>query len=149
MEREYRPRLRDRLCEDDKAFVDAGEMRKFGYPVGAVLLLIAALTFWRDHMLAARIFGGAGVLLVFFALVRPAALAPVHKAWMRFARALGWFNTRLILVLVFYLVLTPISLVMRLLGKRPLALHRDSGASTYWQPREKKEFDPARYEKHY
>ena len=149
MEREYRPRLRDSVEKAGKPAVDPREMKKFGYPVGAVLLLIAGLTFWRDHLLAARIFGGFGALLVLLAVIRPVALGPIYKVWMKFARALGWFNTRLILALVFYLVITPIGLLMRLLGKRPLSLQWDSQAPTYWLPRDKKEFNPAQYEKHF
>ncbi|MCE5270112.1 SxtJ family membrane protein, partial [bacterium] len=72
-----------------------------------------------------------------------------QKLWMKLAHALGWFNTRLLLILVFYLVLTPVGLLMRLFGKRPLSLGWDKDAPSYWIEREKKPFDPAQCEKHF
>jgi hypothetical protein len=53
------------------------------------------------------------------------------------AGAMGWCMTRLILIALFYLVVTPIGLLMRLLGKDFLELKLDrSSAVSYWIPRE-------------
>ena len=68
---------------------------------------------------------------------------------MKFAFAAAWFNTRLILSLMFYLVMTPIAALLKLFGKRPLVIHRDRQAPTYWTRREKAPFDRTRYEKHF
>ena len=56
MEREYRPRLRALVHEKANPKVDPSEMRKFAYPVGLALAVIAGLSFWRDHLFAARLF---------------------------------------------------------------------------------------------
>ncbi len=149
MEDKYRPRLSDLVREQVQDEIDISEMKKFGFLIGGVLAAIGALTFWRDHILAARLFGAVGLVLIYLAATRPAALAPFHKGWMKLAHALGWFNTRLILTVVFYLVLTPVGLLLRILRKRPLILHWDKDAPTYWQEREKKPFDPRQCEKHF
>ncbi len=149
MEDEYRPRLRDLVREKVESEIDIAEMKKFGYMVGGVLVAVAALAFWRHHLLAARLCGPVGLVLIYMAGSRPAALAPFQKLWMKLAHALGWFNTRLLLILVFYLVLTPVGLALRVFGKRPLSLTWDKDAPTYWIEREKKPFDPDQCEKHF
>ena len=69
--------------------------------------------------------------LVVPALVAPRALGPLYSTWMKFGQVMNWINTRLILGFVFYLMILPIGLVMRLLGKDPLARSFDRGAESY------------------
>jgi hypothetical protein len=58
----------------------------------------------------------AGVLGT-LALIVPSALKPVYRGWMFFALILAWINTRLILSIIFFLLITPMGLIMRLFGK--------------------------------
>jgi len=127
----------------------ARDYRKFGLSVGGMLCVLAGLLYWRDHLQASLIPACAGGLLIFAGFLHPPLLKLPYRGWMRFAYALGWFNTRLILILAFYLIITPTGVLMRLLGKRPLALKWDKRASSYWIPREKEPFEPRRYEKHF
>jgi dihydrodipicolinate synthase/N-acetylneuraminate lyase len=61
-----------------------------------------------------------GAALVALALVAPRALAGVERAWMTLALALSRVTTPLFMGLVYLAVLTPIALVLRLLGRAPL-----------------------------
>jgi hypothetical protein len=101
---------------------DPRELRRFGLLMGAVIagLFGALLPLLKGHappvwpwVLAA--------LFVVPALGFPKALGPVHRVWMRIGHALGWVNTRILLTLVFYLIVTPMGVAMRALGKDPLA----------------------------
>jgi hypothetical protein len=58
-----------------------------------------------------------------------------YRGWMALARAMGWVVSRVVVTIVFALVVTPIGLVARLLGKRLLDLRPDPSATTYWVPR--------------
>ena len=58
----------------------------------------------------------AGALLI-LALVSPKLLYWPSRLWLMLAAAIGWFNTRLILAVVFYLLVTPLGIVLRILGK--------------------------------
>lgn len=69
------------------------------------------------------------------ALAWPAGLGPVYRGWMGFAHVVGWVNTRLLLGLVFFLVITPIGLLMRLAGRDPMRRRFDPSATTYRIPR--------------
>jgi hypothetical protein len=79
---------------------------------------------------------GAGVWLV-TALVYPKVLAPLSKAWMALGHALGWINARIILGIVFFVVVMPMGLVMRLFGKDFLSM-RPNRSGSYWVQRNQK-----------
>ena len=125
------------------------DYRTFGVSIGCVFLLITGLLIWSEHHTAAWVTGSLGGFLILAGLVLPGALALPYRPWMAFAHGLGWFNTRLLLTLFFYLALTPMGLLMRILGKRPLDMKWDPEAESYWIPRKQIPFESRRCEKHF
>ena len=111
--------------------------RSFGISVGAVLLGIAAFMVWRGRITAAEITGGIGALLLVFGLTYPPLLKYPSQAWWAMAGVLGYVNARIILTVAFLIVLTPMGLIWRLIGRDPLTRKRTNfaGWSAY----------PARY----
>jgi hypothetical protein len=73
-------------------------------------------------------------------------LRPIYIGWMKFAFVLGWVNTRVILSVFFYLVITPVGLVMRLFGRDPMNRKFDRSAASYWVRRPEAPADLKRYE---
>lgn len=110
------------------------ELRRFGFTVAIPLALLAGLGVWRGHTLFPSALGGLAFALGVLALLTPRFLRPVHKHWMQMAYALGWFNTRVLLGLVYFFVMTPIGMVMRLLGRDPLD-RRLRDRPSYWVER--------------
>jgi len=104
--------------------------RQFGYLFAAVFTIIAFWPLWPLHAPNFYWLGGAGAWLA-VALICPRLLAPLYKGWMKFGHVLGWINARIILGLVFFVLVTPIGLVMRLFGKDPLRMRAKKSAS-YW-----------------
>jgi hypothetical protein len=98
--------------------------RSFGLVVGGVLLAIAAFSAWRGRMLRAEIVAAIGFVLVIAALTKPAVLRQASAAWARLGHALGWFNSRVLLTLLFFVVFLPAGLVSRILGGDPLDVRR-------------------------
>ena len=122
------------------------DLRKFGLLFTGVFLLLAAYSAYRGHTTWPWFIGAACFFLTsgfFF----HAVLRPIYIGWMKFAFLLGWVNTRLILGIFFYLILTPVGLIMRLFGRDPLHRKFDRKASTYWVKRPPAEFDRERYER--
>ncbi|MCS6854727.1 MAG: SxtJ family membrane protein [Elioraea sp.] len=111
--------------------------RAFGLTVGGILCLIAAVGVALTGRLSwiSGPLGGLGLLLVALALAAPRALALPNRAWLRFGLALSAVVTPVVLGLVFFLVVTPIGLALRLAGKRPLALRFDPARASYWEER--------------
>ncbi len=96
------------------------QLRSFGLTVGGIFALIGL---WPTvyHAMNPRWWAVAvAILLVFPAIVFPRSLFLVHKGWMAVGGVLGWINTRVILGIVFYIVVTPIGIVRRWLGKDPM-----------------------------
>ncbi len=71
-------------------------------------------------------------VLALATIFAPALLAPLNRLWTAFGERLRRLMTPLILGFVFFLVLTPLGLLMRLLGKDLLRLRFDRAASSYW-----------------
>jgi hypothetical protein len=111
--------------------------------VGLVQLLV-----W-DHRTAATVLWIIAAAFFLPGLMVPAALKPLYGLWMKFAMVLAWVNTRIILSLTYFLVFTPIGLILKLLGKDLIKEKWDPKATTYWIERERTPFDPSRYEKQY
>ena len=118
----------------EKINSDTKSLRKFGMTMGIALLAIAVFIIVRHQHSPLPVLI---IALIFFILgaATPALLKPVYIVWMKFAYLLGWVNTRLILLIIFYLVFTPIGLVMRLCGIDPLERKINKKAGSYWKKR--------------
>lgn len=119
----------------------------FGATMAIAFSIVAAIRIWRRGLDGLAIsFFVIAALFAFSALVVPVALAPIHRAWMRFAEVLGWINTRILLILIFYLVVTPLGLVMRLLRRAPLDMAR---RDSYWTEPPRNSYGDRHYEKQF
>jgi len=111
------------------------QVRIFGSTLGLALPLLfgIGLPAYRGlpWPLWPWIVGGLPAILAWIA---PAFLWPVYRSWMLVGRALGKVNTRLVLGVFFFLILSPVGLVMRLLGRDPLARGLDPEAESYLLP---------------
>lgn len=108
----------------------SGSDRAFGLKVGAAFLVLAGISWWRGHDVAPLVLGGLGGVLFCGGLVAPNLLHPAHVAWFGFAKLLSRFTTPIFMGLVYFLVLTPIGLLSRAVGRRPLRQEADAGG--YW-----------------
>ena len=99
----------------------------------ALLFIVSGVLFYfgkesyQITVIIASIFMGLGLII-------PQLLKPIYFVWMTFAAILGWIMTRVILSIVFYLVMTPIGMITRMLGEDFLALKKNNSDS-YWNHR--------------
>ena len=127
---------------------DNRQLRNFGLSVGGVLLVLGALMLWYANPKAMYLLGSGGAL-VGLGLIAPVVLLPLQKIWMTLAVIIGWVMTRVILALLYYIVLTLIGLVARLIGKQFLELKWERNQHTYWNYRANRDFDRQVYEKQF
>ncbi len=59
----------------------------------------------------------------------------VHKYWMALAFGIGWFVSRLLLSLIYFVIVTPIGLISRMLGKKFIEAGFEKSKSSYWKKR--------------
>jgi multisubunit Na+/H+ antiporter MnhG subunit len=126
---------------------DKRTLRKFGMTMGAAFLVISSIFLFRQKHSGAVYSLIISCAFFITGSTLPIALKPVYIIWMRLAFILGWVNTRIILILMFYLIFTPVGLFMRLFGIDPL--ERDKKGPTYWKVKEKTEFNPLNYERRF
>ena len=121
------------------------ELLVFGALLAAFCGLIGALLRFQFGWAAAgNAVWGIGVLLWAAQSLIPALRRPLYLGWMYAAFPIGWLISHMLLTAVYFLVLTPIGLTMRLLGRDPMHRRLDRKRPTYWLDR-KDEADSARY----
>lgn len=137
------------LIEEIK-YIDSSEkaVKKTSVTIGIVLLIVT-FALWYYGKTSFVYFGAVGGLFIIISYIAVPLLRPFHKLWMMLALILGWFMSRVILIILFYLVLTPIGLVAKIFGKRFLELKIDKSAETYWEKRENIFKQPIDYERQF
>jgi hypothetical protein len=105
--------------------------RRFGLTLGGVAALIGTLRVVLGHPHWVW-WVAAGVLLAALALSRPAVLAPLNRLWLKVGFALHKVVNPIVMALLFYTVISPTGILMRLCGKDPLRLRREPGSASYW-----------------
>jgi hypothetical protein len=122
-----------KLATGIPARLTPAEGRKFGLLVGGAFLVLGVLLWRRTHVVGASIALVLAIGLIAGGLVAPARLGPVYNGWMALAKVISKVTTPVFMGALFFLVLTPAGLLVRLFGHRPLS--RPQGTGTYWQSR--------------
>jgi hypothetical protein len=124
------------------------DLRNFGITFGVVFGILAGALWWKEKD-TYTIFAILSLAFFFFTFVLPVLLKPLQKAWMAFAVVLGFFMTKVILSILFYVLFTAIGFGSRLFGKQFLNLKMDDSKISYWSYRESKPFNKKDYERQF
>ena len=102
------------------AQADNKTLRNFSFTSAVIVALLFGLIVpWlRDYGWPRWPWFLSGALLL-TGLIVPGALRPVYTVWMKFGHFMGRVNSAIILTAVFFIIFTPIGLIMRV-------IHRDS-----------------------
>ncbi len=107
----------------------------------------AAVAVWGPAMPAALL-AGCGLLSVLLGLVRPSWMRVVYIVWMAAAFPISWLLAHVLFAGLYYGVVTPIGLVLRMFGYDPLKRRFDATAETYWVARRQR-VEPEDYFRRY
>ena len=112
--------------------LDANGLRRFAFIMCAMICLLfgLAIPFLFGHSWPIWPWV-AGVVLIIWGAIMPVTLRPIYHAWMRFGLIMSKITTPLILGILFYVVLTPVGLMMRIFKNDPMARKFDNTESTY------------------
>src|SRR4029078_5763062 len=88
--------------------------RSFGTLFTCVFALLGGYWWWRSKALFSLAFA-ASALMLFIPLAAPGWLAPANRAWMKLAEVLNRIVSPVVLGAIFFLVLTPVAFVMRVI----------------------------------
>ena len=120
--------------------------RKSTALVGGVLLALAAWNLYSERETWALALGGSGAALLLIAAASAAASRVFFSVWMRLAAVLGYVNSRVLLSVMYYCVMTPYGLLMRAFGRDPMERH-EPGKQSYWISRAKTRQQRERFER--
>ena len=105
-------------------------LREFGFLIGIVFPFLIG---WIFPLVGGHSFRAwtlwISIPSLVLAILKPSLLLYPYKAWIRLGNVLGWLNSRIILILVFLIVLQPISLIMRIFGHDPLKTKKNDQKS--------------------
>lgn len=108
------------------------ELRKFAWILAAFILLFGAVILpWRWELDSRPISIGIATILVAWGSIAPTTLRPIYSGWLMLGHALGWVNSRIILALLFFGIVTPTALILKLLGKDPMKRKLGADAGNY------------------
>ena len=120
------------------------ELKWFGLIMLVFFALIGGMVWWTamaPRAASAIVTFGAVICVAYYA-VAPLRL-PMYLGWMHLVFPIGWVLSHLLFGAIYYLILTPIGLILRLIGYDPLRRRRPSSAVSYWM--ERPAADPDRY----
>jgi hypothetical protein len=121
----------------------------FGFILPVFFGIVGSVAYFRFEItgLAYALWGGGAVLTAAYSALPPLRI-PVYLGWMYFFFPLGWTISHVVLGVLYYLVVTPMALVMRPFGYDPMKRRFEAAASTYWIER-KQARDSSRYLRQY
>ena len=109
--------------------------KKFGRQMSAALAVIAAFGYtreWPDTILVVLLVLAAVHLILAF--VAPGLLGRINSIWMDLGFLLGKVVSPIVMTILFFVLFTPIGLVMKLIGRDELAL-KSRGGNSFWKIR--------------
>ena len=133
---------------DQSKFNDKKEWRKFGIAIAIIFLVLATIQLFLHKSLSLYLYATSAFVLI-LSFVAPVALKPVFILFSYLGHVMGWFSTRLLLTVLFYLVMTPISMIAKIGRKKFLNLHFSSSQESYWMERSEISDRKEWYEKQY
>lgn len=112
------------------------ENKRFGRQMGLVLVALSGLGFWRDwpYLVSVSLLTLGAVHLI-LAVIAPDLLTRFNRFWMSLGYYFGKVFAPIEMAIIFFLMFTPIALVMRLLRRDPLLIRKNK-VNSYWKVRE-------------
>jgi hypothetical protein len=120
-----------------KQFPSRQELSWFGLIVLCLFAIVGALVWWHAGSLRAAQYvwiAGAALTAAFYAF-RPLRL-PLYHAWMTLVAPIGWLISHVLLGTVYYIILTPIGMILRLIGNDPMDRDPNRARGSYWIARQ-------------
>ena len=115
------------------------ELKKFGITIGGIILSVSFFVLWKHswNTMTVLIFSSVGIVLLLSGILFPDKLKLIYFYWMSFALLLGSIVSRCILSILFFIILTPITFLAKIISKKFFIQYRDTALKTYWIVRDR------------
>lgn len=113
----------------------ASQVKEFGIGLGIILVVIALLPLIRRHPV--RLWAIYAALAVFFIrFFMPQVLSPAYAVFLKITHIIGRINSSVLLAIIYYFIVTPIGLIVRLSKNTGFRKNIDKDLDTYWIKKE-------------
>lgn len=107
------------------------ELKNFGWVILVGFGIIGALLFFKHKHNAAYGVWGGSVFVFLLSHILPVAAKPFYWIWMGFGFVMGSIMSRVVMSIIFYIVLTPVAVILKIAGKDSLQIKKPI-KSSYW-----------------
>jgi len=119
----------------NKKYSNMGSNRSFGVVFSVVFLIISFWPLFTEGTI--RIWAiFIAILFLLISYFKPDALYPLNKIWFKFGLLLGSIVSPIVMGIVFFIIVTPIGIIMRIIGKDLLNKKINNSVKSYWIKRE-------------
>jgi len=127
---------------------DIKELRKFGIILSIMLIIVRFMVMlWKGHAHTWPLY--ASPIIFTISVIAPIILKPIRAILMKIGSPIFKIIGCTILGLFFYVVIVPVGLFMKILGRDSLQRKFDRNAQTYWIKREYRLSEPKRIERQF
>jgi len=121
---------------------ETGSAEQMALGLGLALLALSILAALRGHPLRAEKLSILATFIVASGIVYPRLLLPLEKILRNAVLFIAWLNTKVILVLVYYLLFAPFAVALKLFGKKLLDTEFPKNVPSYFSAKDEKEYRP-------
>lgn len=123
----------------DQIKLNGKEFKKFGLLIGGIFCVVSFFAIWKDWWseIISYVITAAGIFLICAGLIIPNILRGIYKYWMMIAIVIGSVVAKIILIVVFYCIVSPVGILSRSFRKKFFVSFRSKDLQSYWIKKEK------------
>jgi len=114
--------------------------RKFGFLFSSLFIAVSLYLFYIDLIIAAIFFGFISIIFATISLFKDNLLLPLNKLWMHFGMLIGRIMSPIVLGMLFFFLITPIGIGMRIFRRDELRL-KPLSTQSLWKLRNQEDLD--------
>jgi len=120
--------------------IDLPSNRKFGFLFSSLFIAVSLYLFYIDLIIAAIFFGFISIIFATISLFKDNLLLPLNKLWMHFGMLIGRIMSPIVLGMLFFFLITPIGIGMRIFRRDELRL-KPLSTQSLWKLRNQEDLD--------
>ena len=122
----------------NKSKIQTNSNRSFGIVFSIVFIIIAFWSFRGDFSQIKILPLLISLIFLILGLINSKLLTPLNKLWIKFGNLLGSIISPIIMAIIFFLVVTPTGILLRIFGKDLLNIKQKSNKNSYWIKKDKR-----------
>ena len=118
--------------------------KKFGTVIGLFLALVSLYFFYINNIHFGIFFIFISIILLVITSIKPVLLTNLNKVWMFIGFILSKIVNPLVLGIIFFIIITPIGIFLRVIGRDELKI-KNASSSSFWESKENAKVEPESY----